>query len=167
MNITTRASYHRRSASIVRAQQTQAPHHAQHHGHRQRRGGQSHTWASVIVSTVTAAVITLQVGNPALAAIEQTPDETFENIPGQLRSDGDEARNSLRDAFAGENKRSVEACTRKCLPACIRGGEGSPGLGPLTMRKEIIVFKEGFRTRQYCLQECAQACSKLVQAPGS
>jgi hypothetical protein len=33
-----------------------------------------------------------------------------------------------------------------------------PGLGPISMRKEIVVFKSGFRSRAYCLSECAQVC---------
>jgi hypothetical protein len=28
----------------------------------------------------------------------------------------------------------VQQCTRKCVPTCIRGGQGSPGLGPMTLR---------------------------------
>lgn len=32
-------------------------------------------------------------------------------------------------------------------------------MGPMSMRKEIVVFKEGYRTRSYCLSECAQVCS--------
>jgi hypothetical protein len=35
------------------------------------------------------------------------------------------------------------------------GGSG-PGLGPLSMRKDPVVFKDGFRSRSYCLSECAQ-----------
>lgn len=38
---------------------------------------------------------------------------------------------------------------------------GSPGLGPISLRREIVVFKDGFRSRQYCLSECAQVC-KLI-----
>lgn len=55
-------------------------------------------------------------------------------------------------------------CARKCMPACIRGGAGAPGLGPLTLRKELVVFKEGFRDRSYCLETCTTACSSLVEA---
>lgn len=44
---------------------------------------------------------------------------------------------------------------------------GAPGLGPISMRKEIVVFKEGFRSRQYCLSECAQVCSLSIQGPPS
>lgn len=33
---------------------------------------------------------------------------------------------------------------------------GSPGLGPMSMRKELVVFKSSFHTRNYCLSECTQ-----------
>ena len=38
---------------------------------------------------------------------------------------------------------------------------GAPGLGPLSMRREIIVFKDGYRTRKYCLSECTQVCALI------
>jgi hypothetical protein len=34
-------------------------------------------------------------------------------------------------------------CTAKCVGTCIRGE------GPLNVRKPLVVFKDGFRTRQY------------------
>ncbi len=42
---------------------------------------------------------------------------------------------------------------------------GAPGLGPISLRKEVVVFKEGFRTRQYCLSECTQVCYLSIQGP--
>jgi hypothetical protein len=32
------------------------------------------------------------------------------------------------------------------------------------MRGEIVVFKSGFRSRSYCLSECAQVCALQEQA---
>ena len=29
------------------------------------------------------------------------------------------------------------------------------------MRREIIVFKDGYRTRKYCLSECTQVCALI------
>ena len=86
--------------------------------------------------------------------------------------------------------KGVQECTRKCVATCVRGGEGihtltinhsgpvrcprlmfrhaccglagAPGLGPLSVRKEIIVFNEGFRSRQYCLSECTQVCAAAL-----
>ena len=154
----------------------------------------------------------------------------------------------LSSLMQGTNRKQIEGCTRRCVPTCIRGGEGeeavrqghssnrartdnggcaaatavaiqtpfacrpqysnavcvrsqsytqsapastpllpsdycfvkmlvavvstfsimllllltgAPGLGPISMRREIVVFKDGFRSRQYCLSECAQTC-KLI-----
>jgi hypothetical protein len=53
------------------------------------------------------------------------------------------------------------AAAAACTPA------GSPGLGPLSVRKEIVVFKDGFRSRQYCLSECAQVCSLKINKDSS
>ena len=83
--------------------------------------------------------------------------------------------------------KDVQGCARKCVATCIRGGEGAhdrphlsqhacracssellpccagaPGLGPLSVRKEVIAFKPGFRSRTYCLSECTQACASSL-----
>ena len=88
--------------------------------------------------------------------------------------------------LTGSHGQEVEKCTRTCLPACLRGGQGmsklcrascccccckwksanpayagAPGLGPLSMRRELIVFKDGYRTRKYCLSECTQVCALI------
>ena len=41
---------------------------------------------------------------------------------------------------------------------------GAPGLGPLSLRREPggVVFKESYRSRSYCLSECANVCSITV-----
>ena len=61
----------------------------------------------------------------------------------------------------------IQQCTRKCVPTCLRGGQGAPGLGPMTMRKETasVVFKDGFRSRQYCLSECVEVCALSIDPP--
>lgn len=41
---------------------------------------------------------------------------------------------------------------------------GAPGLGPMSVRGEIVVFKEGFRSRQYCIRECAEVCALQADA---
>ncbi|GAX75114.1 hypothetical protein CEUSTIGMA_g2558.t1 [Chlamydomonas eustigma] len=108
------------------------------------------------------------LGAPSLNLALAYPEAgggTFENIPGQLRSDGSEPAVRLGSLFSGKKKKEIEQCTRKCVPTCTRGGEG-PGLGPISMRKEIIVFKSGFRSRAYCLSECAQVCSLSINSPG-
>jgi hypothetical protein len=58
----------------------------------------------------------------------------------------------------GEKGKEITECTRMCLPTCLRGGAGAPGLGPITVRKDLEVFKNGFRDRKYCLTECTTVC---------
>ncbi|EFJ43568.1 hypothetical protein VOLCADRAFT_96168 [Volvox carteri f. nagariensis] len=100
---------------------------------------------------------------PSLALIAASdPDmDTFENVPSQLSASGETAAAPLSSVVSGPKKREIEGCIRKCVPTCIRGGGGAPGLGPISVRKEIVVFKEGFRSRQYCLSECAQLDGRL------
>ena len=52
-------------------------------------------------------------------------------------------------------KEAVMKCTSKCVATCTRPDRA----GPLTVRKEVVVFKEGFRDRKYCLSECKDVCS--------
>lgn len=91
----------------------------------------------------------------ALAAtILSTPppgSETFSNIPPTLSGD-DKARVRIK------HPKSAKAlqCTSKCVATCIRGGEG-----PLNVRKPLVVFKEQFRSRQYCLTECSEICNLI------
>lgn len=68
----------------------------------------------------------------------------------------------LSKLIEGPKGGAVVSCTRKCLPACLRGGEGAPGLGPLTVRRDPVKFKDGFRSRAYCLSECTQVCAASI-----
>ncbi|KAL6772298.1 CGL136 [Auxenochlorella protothecoides x Auxenochlorella symbiontica] len=108
---------------------------------------------------------------PSLAATsflirEQPPpnvEQYFETIPGELAQDLGKPK-VLSKLMAGPKGPEIQACTRKCLPACLRGGQGSPGLGPMSMRKELVVFKSSFHTRNYCLSECSQVCALISNA---
>ena len=35
-------------------------------------------------------------------------------------------------------------------------------MGPASVRRDPFVFKESFRSREYCLYECASACSESI-----
>jgi hypothetical protein len=52
--------------------------------------------------------------------------------------------------------RSGLSCDRLCA--------GAPGLGPLSQRGEVVVFKDAFRSRSYCLRECSEVCALQAQA---
>lgn len=67
----------------------------------------------------------------------------------------------------GPKGKQVQQCARKCVPTCIRGGQGAPGLGPMSVRKEIVVFKDGYRSRSYCLTECITVCALEIDPPAT
>ncbi|XP_078439700.1 uncharacterized protein LOC144709905 [Wolffia australiana] len=87
----------------------------------------------------------------------QDNDGTLADVPQTLSGgDGDE-----RKRIQKPKSRQAESCTVKCLGTCIRGGAGSPGEGPFNIRKPIVVFKSGFRSRNYCLVECSDICNLI------
>ena len=97
---------------------------------------------------------------------EEDEDRYFQTVPQGLSSSEDIKPKGPRlgSLLEGPKGKEVQQCARKCVPTCIRGGQGAPGLGPMSVRKEVVVFKDGYRTRQYCLSECIQVCS-LTLAP--
>ncbi|XP_011031275.1 PREDICTED: uncharacterized protein LOC105130451 [Populus euphratica] len=98
---------------------------------------------------------------------QQAETETLSNIP-QTLSGGECASVSPKDCKKARiqrpKSRKAESCTIKCVATCIRGGEGSPGEGPLNVRRPIVVFKQGFRSRNYCLVECSDICNLIGDA---
>lgn len=144
-----------------------------------------HTAASQIAPTwlqrCTASVITvvpLLLGvaliTPPLPALANTEnytidvrpsegnpeDEYFQTVPQGLSSEDQGPKGpKLSSYLEGPKGREVQQCTRKCVPTCIRGGQGAPGLGPFSVRKEMVVFKDGYRSRQYCLSEVRHAAN--------
>ncbi|KAK8950793.1 hypothetical protein KSP39_PZI003481 [Platanthera zijinensis] len=72
------------------------------------------------------------------------PEQTLANVPQTLSGlDSNHAR------IQRPRSRMAESCTAKCVSTCITGGAGSPGEGPLNIRRPLVVFKQGFRSRQY------------------
>jgi hypothetical protein len=111
----------------------------------------------------------LACGVAAPAALAQSRDEFYiEDIPQGLSSGDTGAKGqSLSSLVRGANTKEIEKCAGKCIVTCTRGGGGAPGLGPLSVRKAPVVFKEGFRSRQYCLNECTEICSITVNGSKS
>ena len=111
----------------------------------------------------------LACGVAAPAALAQSRDEFYiEDIPQGLSSGDTGAKGqSLSSLVRGTNTKEIEKCAGKCIVTCTRGGGGAPGLGPLSVRKAPVVFKEGFRSRQYCLNECTEICSITVNGSKS
>jgi hypothetical protein len=71
-------------------------------------------------------------------------------------------RQRLSALTSGKAGIAVTACARKCVPGCIRGGAGGPGLGPAAVRRDPVVFGAGFRSREGCLRECTEVCALKV-----
>ncbi|KAL6873637.1 hypothetical protein ACP4OV_013719 [Aristida adscensionis] len=99
------------------------------------------------------AVVAVAVAVAAILATPAPQPDTFANIPPSL-SGGDGKAERIK------HPRSAKAlqCTSKCVATCIRGGAGE---GPLNVRRPLVVFKDGFRTRQYCLVECSDICNRI------
>ncbi|OAY69368.1 uncharacterized protein LOC109711265 [Ananas comosus] len=110
------------------------------------------SWSTRSFFNPAPVLLTLAV---VLSPPRPSPD-AFSNVPQTLS--GDDAR---RARIQRPKSRKAESCTAKCVGTCIRGGAGSPGEGPLNVRRPLVVFKQGFRTRQYCLVECSDICNLI------
>ncbi|KAK9077264.1 hypothetical protein SSX86_005601 [Deinandra increscens subsp. villosa] len=119
-----------------------------------------------IASTAAAAVIL--TGTMSATAIDlrnPPPDaaETLSNIPQTLSGDCVQGQDGdcKKARIQKPKSRKAESCTIKCVTTCIRGGGGSPGEGPFNVRRPLVVFKQGFRSRHYCLVECSDICNLI------
>lgn len=123
-------------------------------------------------------VIALALG-AALALNPTFPDDAraefyIEDVPSALRSSEGasssrgEGVKSLSALTGGAKKKEVTSCVSKCVVTCARGsGMSGPGLGPASLRRDPVVFKEGFRSREYCLRECSEVCSRAINGDGA
>lgn len=111
------------------------------------------------VTTITATAPLPVLANTENYTIDVRPgtDEEgyFQTVPQGLDISADDKapRVALGKMLEGKKGKEVQQCVRKCIPTCTRTGQGAPGLGPMTARKEMMVFKEGYHSRQYCLSE--------------
>uniref|UniRef100_A0A2P2K4X3 Uncharacterized protein n=1 Tax=Rhizophora mucronata TaxID=61149 RepID=A0A2P2K4X3_RHIMU len=104
--------------------------------------------SSLIVTSLFAACAVLVSTAGTIEAV--TPQaETLSNIPQMLSGECASAKDCKRARIQHPKSRKAESCTIKCVATCIRGGEGSPGEGPLNIIRPPVVFKQGFRSRQY------------------
>lgn len=121
--------------------------------------------ASSVRARITAATLGVVLAvTPLQAAFAEF---YIEDVPLGLNAAEDSAstkRPSLRALTSGKNGKAIEKCANKCIATCSRGGShgGAPGLGPMSVRRDPIVFKESFRSRNYCLFECADICSASI-----
>lgn len=108
---------------------------------------------SLAFASVAGLAVSLSLLLPtaaSLAELEQEPEsETLSNIPQELSGECPTPKDCRKPRIQQPKSRKAESCTTKCVTTCIRGGDGSPGEGPLNIRGPLVVFKEGFRSRRY------------------
>lgn len=97
-----------------------------------RRLCHSYSLAVTAFLTVTAAAVIASVATAADATYEP---ETLSNIPQTLSGECRSAKDCKKARIQKPKSRKAESCTIKCVTTCIRGGDGSPGEGPLNVRR--------------------------------
>ncbi|KAJ0020757.1 uncharacterized protein LOC116112753 [Pistacia vera] len=112
-----------------------------------------------LATTTTGLLAAAIVIASGAGAIEE--GDTLSNIPQELSGECAAAKDCTKPRIQRPKSRKAESCTIKCVTTCIRGGEGSPGEGPFNVRRPLVVFKEGFRSRRYCLVECSEICNLI------
>lgn len=100
---------------------------------------------------------------PGINASEQY----FQTVPQGLDTEdasgqGNKSQVKLSTYLEGPRGKEIQQCARRCTSTCIRGGQGAPGIGPMALRKEVVVFKPGYRSGKYCLNECIQICALQI-----
>ncbi|KAK6127360.1 hypothetical protein DH2020_038903 [Rehmannia glutinosa] len=124
------------------------------------RSTAGHSIAAAVAAVGFAALV-FSAGAIEVAAPAQ-PEETLSNIPQTLSSECTPEQNcKKRYKIQRPKSRKAETCTGKCVTTCIQGGFGSPGEGPFNIRRPLVVFKDGFRSRKYCLSECSDICNLI------
>ncbi|XP_021720265.1 uncharacterized protein LOC110687926 [Chenopodium quinoa] len=127
--------------------------------------GNANVWNSQAISGIgmLAAAVVLSTPPPSEETLSNIPQELSGKSCDPMDKECDQS-NMKKNRIQRPKSRNAESCTTKCVGTCIRGGDGSPGEGPLNIRRPIIVFKQGFRSRQYCLVECSDICNLLDDA---
>lgn len=106
---------------------------------------------NLTITSLFAACAVLASAAGAIEAPQQA--ETLSNIPQTLSGVCASPKDCKKPRIQRPNSRKAESCTIKCVNTCIRGGEGSPGEGPLNIRRsfnlltaflyQFFVFKIG------------------------
>ncbi|KAG7587573.1 hypothetical protein ISN45_Aa02g027430 [Arabidopsis thaliana x Arabidopsis arenosa] len=134
-----------------------------------KRGGRSYQCQSRLVTrsaavristatigTIAAAAVMMAAVSVASAELPPPPPqdgETLSNIPQTLS--GEDCK---KQRIQRPKSKNAEKCTVKCVNTCIRSGDGE---GPINIRRPLVVFKQGFRSRNYCLVECSDICNLI------
>lgn len=119
----------------------------------------------VLVCVVCGVVVCVVVGVYVLLVCVEFYIEDV--LDGLCVSESDLCVRWLLKLFMlGLNGKVVEKCVNKCLVMCVCGGGGGLGLGLVSVCCDLIVFKDSFWLREYCLFECADICSRSFEVRG-
>ncbi|CAN0840419.1 hypothetical protein LINGRAHAP2_LOCUS2819 [Linum grandiflorum] len=106
--------------------------------------------AALFVSPAAAAAKGKKGKGAAEEGQEEEGEETLGNVPQTLAGECGEEEgkdcNKKKMRIQRPKSRKAEVCTVKCVNTCIRGDEGE---GPFNIRRPLVVFKQGFRSRHY------------------
>ncbi|XP_060176507.1 uncharacterized protein LOC132606859 isoform X2 [Lycium barbarum] len=110
------------------------------------------------ILAAAAAVIVAVNGADAVAVAAKSEtqqeiigEETFSNVPQTLSGDCSDGQKECNKARIQRPKsRQAETCTVKCVNTCIRGGSGSPGEGPLNVRRRIKTHRVLIAEEIFC-----------------
>ncbi|KAF7135695.1 hypothetical protein RHSIM_Rhsim08G0252300 [Rhododendron simsii] len=106
-------------------------------------------WARIGLVTAAAAAIMFSSVGITNARTQQQPktvQETLSDIPQMLSGEcsAASAQDCKKARIQRPKSRKAESCTIKCVTTCIRGGsDGSPGEGPLNLRRMEEDDEEG------------------------
>lgn len=129
--------------------------------HLDPRSSSSSRMVTIGLAAAAAAVLVYVVGANAVDIQTQQEEETMLNIPKMLSGECISAKDCKKARIQKPKSKKAESCTTKCLSSCIYGGDRSLGKGAPNIRRPMVVFKEGFRSRQYCLVECYDICNLI------
>ncbi|CAK9154007.1 unnamed protein product [Ilex paraguariensis] len=95
-----------------------------------------------LAAAATATMVLSVVVGANAAELQRTQEQeeaggTLSNIPQMLSSECVSGQQDCKKArrIQRPKSRQAESCTIKCVTTCIRGGLGSPGEGPLNVRR--------------------------------
>jgi hypothetical protein len=122
------------------------------------------------MTAMTAIMVLLGANAEAVEPIKveagvNPTEQYFKTVKDLDSSSEDEKRprKKLSKYLEGPRGKEIQQCARRCTSTCIRGGQGAPGLGPMALRRETVVFKDSYRSGSYCLSECVEICALQLE----
>lgn len=90
---------------------------------------------------LAAVAVVAAASTAAMVLAAEIDAETLSNIPQTLSAGECVLLADCKKVKIQRPKSAkAESCTIKCVTTCIRGGQGSPGEGPLNVRRLILLY---------------------------